>query len=280
MESYYGNVVLLTGASSGIGKLTAEHLAELGCRVYGTSRKGMNGTIVFPNDGSQTANQGFIKMVQLDVCDDLSVQNAVDYVMQEEGCINVLINNAGFGISGAIEETSEKEAFSQFNTNFFGMHRMCRKVLPIMREQKKGLIINIGSVAGTFPIPYQSMYSASKAAMKSYTEALRMEVRDFGVRAVIIEPGDTQTGFTDNRYYSLESENTAYPKGKASIEKMIQDERNGDNPIGVAQTIGRLLNKKNPPARITIGIVYKVFTQLKRILPNRLVGFVLGKMYG
>ena len=284
MEFYYGNVVLLTGASSGIGKLTAEHLAELGCRVYGTSRKGEHGTIVFPNystnNSTQPTQKGFVKMVQLDVCDDMSVKDAIDYVMQEEGRIDVLINNAGFGISGAIEETSEKEAFSQFNTNFFGMHRMCRRVLPIMRRQKKGLIINIGSVAGTFAIPYQSMYSASKSAMKSFTEALRMEVQDFGIKAVIIEPGDTQTGFTDNRYYSQESENTSYPKGKASIEKMIKDERNGERPVGVAQTIGKLLNAKNPPSRITIGLVYKVFTQLKRVLPGRLVEFILGKMYG
>ncbi|NLB42355.1 MAG: SDR family NAD(P)-dependent oxidoreductase [Clostridiales bacterium] len=280
MEFYYGNVVLLTGASSGIGKLTAEHLASLGCKVYGTSRKGENGTVVFPNDSTRPAQKGFVKMVQLDVRDDLSVKNAVEYVIQEEGRIDILINNAGFGISGAIEETSEKEAFSQFDTNFFGMHRMCRKVLPIMRKQKKGLIINIGSVAGTFAIPYQSMYSASKSAMKSFTDALRMEVQDFGIRAVIIEPGDTQTGFTDNRYYNQESENTSYPKGKASIEMMIKDERNGDQPIGIAQTIGKLLNVKNPPSRITIGIVYKVFTQLKRILPSRLVEFILGKMYG
>jgi short-subunit dehydrogenase len=280
MEFYYGNVVLLTGASSGIGKVTATYLAELGCKVYGTSRKGVNGTIVYSPDSTRSNQKGFVKMVQLDVCDDLSVKNAVDYVMQEEGRIDVLINNAGFGISGAIEETSEKEAFSQFNTNFFGMHRMCRKVLPIMRKQKKGLIVNIGSVAGTFSIPYQAMYSASKSAMKSFTEALRMEVRDFGIRVVIIEPGDTQTGFTDNRCYSLESESTAYPKGKASIEKMIQDERNGDQPIGVARVIGKMLNAKNPPSRITIGLVYKVFTQLKRILPGRLVEFILGKMYG
>ena len=132
--------------------------------------------------------------------------------MDKEGRIDVLINNAGFGISGAIEETSEEEAYSQFNTNFFGMHRMCRNVLPIMRKQRKGLIINIGSVAGLFSIPFQTMYSASKYAMECYTEALRMEVRDWGIRAVIIEPGDTRTGFTDNRYYCAESENTAYPK--------------------------------------------------------------------
>lgn len=275
MEFYYGKVVLITGASSGIGKVTAQHLAGLGYRVYGTSRKAENGNRTFSDENSN----GFIEMVNLDVCDNQSAKKAVEYVIEQEGRIDVLINNAGFGISGAIEETTEEEALAQFNTNFFGMHRMCRNVLPIMRKQKKGLIINIGSVAGQFSIPYQSMYSASKYAMESYTESLRMEVRDWGIRAVIIEPGDTRTGFTDNRYYTQESENTAYPKSRGSIEKMEKDERNGDSPKNIAKIIGRLLNKKNPPVRITVGLAYKVFVQLKRIFPSRLIEFILTKMY-
>lgn len=275
MDFYYGRVVLLTGASSGIGKITAEYLAFLGCRVYGTSRRAENSMIVFSDEHSQ----GYIEMVNLDVCDKQSVKQAVKYVLEKEGRIDVLINNAGFGISGAIEETSEQEAFLQFDTNFFGMHRMCRSVLPIMRKQKKGLIINMSSVAGLFAIPYQSMYSASKYAMEAYTEALRMEIRDFGIRAVLIEPGDTRTGFTDNRYYCAESENTAYPKSKVSIEKMVADERNGSKPEEIAKIIGGLLNKKNPPVRITVGSTYKVFAQLKRAFPNRLIEFILRKMY-
>jgi short-subunit dehydrogenase len=275
MDFYYGRVILLTGASSGIGKAAAEHLASLGCRVYGTSRRTEGRKQVFKVEHSQ----GYVEMLKLDVCDKESVKEAVQYVLEKEGRIDVLINNAGFGISGAIEETSEQEAFSQFDTNFFGMHRMCRSVLPIMRRQKKGLIINISSVAGLFAIPYQSMYSASKYAMESYTEALRMEVRDFGIRAVLIEPGDTKTGFTDNRYYCAESENTAYPKSKASIERMEKDERNGSKPEEIARIIGGLLSKKNPPVRVTVGLIYKVFAQLKRVFPNRLVELILRKMY-
>ena len=164
-------------------------------------------------------------MVQLDVCDDEPLRSQA-YVMNKEGRIDVLINNAGFGLSGAIEETSADEAISQLNTNFFGVHRMCRNVLPIMRRQKKGLIINIGSVAGLFSIPYQSMYSASKYALEAYTEALRLEVRDFGIRAVIIEPGDTRTEFTENRFYTEESRDRLPPK-MASIEKMKKDEQAG-----------------------------------------------------
>ena len=275
MQAYYGKVVLLTGASSGIGKVTAEYLAGLGYRVYGTSRRCKNGTLVFSDDNSK----GFVEMVQLDVCDSRSAEEAVKYVMEKEGQINVLINNAGFGIAGAIEETSEEEACSQFNTNFFGMHRMCRQVLPIMRKQKKGLIINIGSVAGLFSIPYQAMYSASKSAMKAYTEALRIEARDWGIRAVLVEPGDTRTGFTDNRYYTAESENTSYPRSKSSIEKMEQDERSGKNPEIIARLTARLMNRKNPPVRVTAGLEYKIMVQLKRIVPDRFVEFMLRKLY-
>ncbi|MGI6538483.1 MAG: SDR family oxidoreductase [Caldicoprobacterales bacterium] len=271
----YGRVVLLTGASSGIGKITSEKLADLGLRVYGTSRRANNGNIVYSNE----ASQGFVEMVQLDVCSDQSVKDAVSYVMEKEGCINVLINNAGFGLAGAIEETTAEEAMAQLNTNFFGTHRMCREVLPIMRKQKKGLIINIGSVAGIFSIPYQSMYSASKFALEAYTEALRIEVRDFGIKAVIVEPGDTRTSFTENRQYTAESENTVYPNSKKSIHKMIKDEKSGDNPIETAQAICKLLYKKNPPVRVTVGPVYKLFVQLKRVFPNRLTEYIIRRMY-
>jgi short-subunit dehydrogenase len=279
MESYYGNVVLVTGASSGIGKAVAEHLAGLGFKVYGTSRRAENGRLVHQGNGSNQDAKGFVKLVQLDVCDDSSVEQAVQYVLDAEGKIDILINNAGFGLSGAIEETSPDEAYSQFNTNFFGMHRMCRRVLPIMRKQGKGLIINIGSVAGLFAIPYQSMYSASKFAVEAYTEALRMEVREFGIRAVVIEPGDTKTGFTENRYFSEESKESVYKKSKDSVEKMMKDEQNGVSPEEIAGIVERLISKKNPPVRVTAGLIYKVFGFLKRILPARLVEFILSKMY-
>ena len=146
-------------------------------------------------------------------------------------------------------------------------------------QAKKGLIINIGSVAGVFSIPYQAMYSASKSAMKAYTEALRIEARDWGIRAVLVEPGDTRTGFTDNRYYTAESENTSYPRSKSSIEKMEQDERSGKNPEIIARLTARLMNRKNPPVRVTAGLEYKIMVQLKRIVPDRFVEFMLRKLY-
>jgi len=273
------SVVLVTGASSGIGKAIAERLAKLGLKVYGTSRNTENGVLAFDGGLSADGSKGFVKLVRLDVGDKTSVEEAVQYVLSIEGRIDVLVNNAGFGASGPIEETSAEEAYSQFDTNFFGMHRMCRKVLPVMRKQGKGLIINIGSVAGLFAIPYQSMYSASKYAMEAYTEALRMEVKDFGIRAVIIEPGDTKTGFTDNRYFSQESKESAYKRSKASIEKMMKDEINGGSPEEIARVVEKLLYKKNPPVRVTVGLIYKIFAFLKRILPSRLVEYILEKMY-
>lgn len=275
MKSYYGNVVIITGASSGIGKAIAEKLVKEGFRVYGTSRRAGDIATTAPSDSSS----GSLKLIKLDVCSNDSVDKAVKYVFEAEGRIDILINCAGYGASGAIEETSDEEAFSQFDTNFFGIHRMCKSVLPIMRSQGKGLIVNIGSVAGLIAVPYQSMYSASKYAIEAFTDALRLEVKQFGIRAVVVEPGDTKTGFTDNRYFSEGSKKSSYKGSKSSIDKMIHDELNGPGPEQIANIVVKLTTRKNPPVRVTVGFVYKVFGMLKRLLPSRLVEFILSKMY-
>ena len=275
MKSYYGNVVIITGASSGIGKAIAEKLVKEGFRVYGTSRRAGDIATTAPSDSSS----GSLKLIKLDVCSNDSVDKAVKYVFEAEGRIDILINCAGYGASGAIEETSDEEAFSQFDTNFFGIHRMCKSVLPIMRSQGKGLIVNIGSVAGLIAVPYQSMYSASKYAIEAFTDALRLEVKQFGIRAVVVEPGDTKTGFTDNRYFSEGSKKSSYMGSKSSIDKMIHDELNGPGPEQIANIVVKLTTRKNPPVRVTVGFVYKVFAMLKRLLPSRLVEFILSKMY-
>ena len=233
MQSHYGDVVLITGASSGIGKALAEGLAEEGLKVYGTSRhvKGKE-TVVSENETG-----GFFKLIRLDVCDDESAKAAVEYVAKKEGQINILINNAGFGVAGPIEETTSKEAISQLDTNFFGMHRMILNTLPIMRKQNKGLIVNIGSVAGLISIPYQAMYCASKYAVEALSEALRMEVKDFGIKVTVVEPGDTKTGFPLNRQYSEESKESAYKNSQKSVEKMMEDELNGPGPETVVKVV-------------------------------------------
>jgi short-subunit dehydrogenase len=280
MKKYYGDVVLITGASSGIGKAIAEALVKLGYKVYGTSRKQESGKFVevIPQANK---NSGFLRMLQLDVCSEESVENAVNLVLNKEGRIDILINNAGFGIAGSIEDTTVEEAFSQFDTNFFGVLRMCRKVIPSMRANKNGLILNISSVAGLISVPFQSMYSASKYAVEALTEALRIEVKHFGIKVSMVEPGDTKTGFTDKRIYvAASAEESAYnEKFMKSIKTMEVSEMKGPGPHKIVQAAVKIINMKNPPIRITAGFSYKVIVFLKRLLPARLVSYVVSKIY-
>lgn len=279
MKRVYGDVVLITGASSGIGREIARVFMDEGYRVYGTTRKALP-------DGDNhiersKKSSGFIRMVQLDVCSEESVKKAVNYVIQEEGNINILINNAGFGIAGSIEDSSTEEIFAQFDTNFFGVHRMCRHVMPFMRKNGVGLIVNISSVAGQLSIPFQAMYSASKYAVEALSEALRIEARPFGVRVAIVEPGDTKTEFTGNRQYvKAADKNSAYRDiFKKSVDTMIKDETGGPGPGNVAKTVLRIAARKNPPPRVAVGLGYKAIVQMKRFVPTRFVHYVISKIY-
>lgn len=280
MNKHYGDVVLITGASSGIGKAIAEALAKLGYKVYGTSRKLEAGKILEVIPKSQN-NPGFLHMLQLDVCSEESVENAVNLVLNKEGRIDILINNAGFGIAGSIEDTTVEEALSQFDANFFGVLRMCRKVMPAMRANKNGLILNISSVAGLISVPFQSMYSASKYAVEALTEALRIEVKPFGIRVSMVEPGDTKTGFTDKRIYvAASAEDSVYnEKFTKSIKTMEVSEMNGPGPDKIVKAALKIISMKNPPIRITAGFSYKAIVFLKRVLPARLVSYVVSKIY-
>lgn len=177
--------VLITGTSSGFGKATANHLSNIGYNVVGTSRNPL-----------KTENN--YKIVMLDLRDDESVQTAISEATQIMGSIDILINNAGYGLSGPIEETSIDEAKEQLEVNFWGMFRMTKAVLPDMRKQQKGLIINISSLAGLIGLPFQGFYSASKFAMEGFTEALRVEVKQFGIHVVNINPGDYHTSASQN----------------------------------------------------------------------------------
>ncbi|HHW49043.1 MAG TPA: SDR family oxidoreductase [Clostridiaceae bacterium] len=272
------DVVLVTGASSGIGKAIAERLARLGYRVYGTSRKQK------PLDDKSLEKQygpGFFKLIQLDVCNEESVKNAVEYVLEKEGTIDVLVNNAGFGIAGSVEDTSTEEAQKQFDTNFFGVHRMLRHVLPVMRKNRKGTIINISSVAGIFSIPFQSVYSASKYALEALSEALRVEVKPFGIKVVLVEPGDTRTEFTSRRQIvTAAGENSVYKESfERSLNTMVRDEINGPEPDVVAKVVIKILRRKNPPVRVVVGASYKAMVILKRFIPARFVEYIIGKLY-
>ena len=312
MKKYYGNVVLITGASSGIGKACAEYMAGLGYKVYGTSRKapedepeageagisekngqageaGISGKTGQPAEAglagqpveSSEAGKNGITMIRMDVCSDESVNKAVKRIIELEGEIGIVVNNAGMGIAGSVEDTSPQEAFLQMDTNFFGVHRVVRKVLPYMRKKGRGLIINMSSVGALFPIPYQSMYVAAKAAVEGMTGSLRNELRPFGIKVAFVEPGDTKTGFTGSRIMTGESgEGSAYSEFcKKSIAVMERDETNGPDPIVVAKVVARLAERKNPPVCITVGLQYKILVFFKRLIPKSLESYILSKMY-
>lgn len=298
MSKYYGNVVLVTGASSGIGKSVAEYLAQKGYKVYGTSRKASSYNSPFPSNSAsavtdnsvadyntgtaeRSESNGFLKMLQLDVCDEESVKAAIEIILKVEGELGVVINNAGIGIAGSVEDTSPQEALLQFDANFFGMHRVVRQVLPSMRKRGRGLIVNMSSVGAVFPVPYQSMYIASKAAMEAMSGSLRNELRPFGIKVALVEPGDTKTGFTASRLFvKAGGDSSAYAEqSRKSIAVMERDEANGPEPIVVAKTIGKLIERRNPPVCVAVGIQYKLMVLLKRFLPKRLVAYVVSKIY-
>ena len=260
-------VVLVTGASSGIGKAIKSQLDNEGYIVYGTSRKSSF------DDKS--------KMIPMDVTDSSSIKEAINYIIRKEDKIDILINNAGFGIAGSIEDTNEEECFNQLNTNFFGVHRTIKEVLPHMRSNNMGTIVNIGSVAGLISIPYQSMYSCAKYSVEALTEALRIELKPFNIKVCLIEPGDTKTGFTDNRIFTKESSESPYKEYfKKSIAVMEKDERNGKPPETVAMAVSKIIKKKNPPIRKIVGFNYNLLVILKRLLPSRMVEWILGSIYG
>jgi short-subunit dehydrogenase len=279
MSEQYGKVVFVTGASSGIGRSVAVYLAGKGYKVYGTSRKSKPEGAGEPERFGSSG--GFVKMLQMDVCSEASVKAAIENVIGLEGEIGVVVNNAGMGIAGSVEDTSPEEALLQLNTNFFGMHRVIRQVLPYMRKRGRGLIVNMSSVGALFPIPYQSMYVASKAAIEGMSGSLRNELRPFGIKVSMVEPGDTKTGFTASRIFVKEGgEGSAYKKySDKSVAVMEHDETHGPDPIVVAKVVGKLMEKRNPPVVKTVGLQYKLLVFMKRLVPKALESFVVGKMY-
>lgn len=268
MKNVYGKRVFVTGASSGIGRACAEAFAKGGCDVIGVSRHCEEGRTEFPGGGS-------ITMRRMDTTDDESV-NAVAGAL--EG-VDIALLAAGIGISGPAEEVPMELAYRQMETNYFGTLRVGRAILPKMREQGHGLFLVIGSIAGRVPIPMQSHYSSSKYALEAYVEAVGMEMRDFGVHAVIIEPGDTRTGFTDARRKFCDPGSPYAAVCEKSVATMEHDERNGNAPTSVSDVALRLAGKKNPPPRVAVGFQYKALMFLRRLMPDRLARFILSKMY-
>ncbi|MFA5514086.1 MAG: SDR family oxidoreductase [Sphaerochaetaceae bacterium] len=273
-NNHYGKNVLITGATSGIGFATALYLNSRGYTVWGLSRQGVV---------EQKLPKNFT-LFKGDVNDYESLQITLKEIWQKavelnnEG-ISIVIHCAGFGIGGSVEETSVEEARSQFETNYFGVLRVNQILLPLMRTNKKSLVLVLGSVAGKISIPFQSHYSCTKFALEAYIEALRIEAKQFNIKATIIEAGDTKTPFTAKRQTLIKEDSPYKESATFAIKKMEKDEQNGYSPDFVASSIYKVIKRKNPPIRTAVGFSYKALLFLKRILPDKLVEYVVTKLY-
>ena len=266
-ENTAGKVVIVTGGTSGIGLYTARSLAESGCRVYEFSRR-------------DAAAEPGVTHIRADVTDEEEVRRAVCQVLDREGRIDAVVNNAGFGISGAVEFTETAEAQRQFDVNFFGAVRVGHAVLPIMRNQGFGRIINMSSVAAPIPIPFQAYYSASKAAILAYSMALQSEVRPFGIEVCAIMPGDVSTGFTAARAKNTNGDAEYGGRISRGVAVMEHDEQTGiPAEKAGAFVAGKVLQKRLPVA-CTLGGKYKLFHLLARLLPPGVLVSLVGKIYG
>jgi len=280
MNKNHKGVVLITGASSGIGQACANHLHQKAYRVYGTTRQAQpHATGIL---GAEDIYPPAFEMIQMDVNDDNSVAQGVEFILDREGRLDVVVNCAGFGVAGSIEDTTIKEAKLQLETNFFGAVRLCRAALPIMRKQHSGYIVNVSSIAGLIGVPFQGMYSASKFALEGMTEALRLELKPFGIRVVLIEPGDFNTQFTAHRRKTLASQhNGVYlEKFTAALGVMEADETRGPSPVKIARLLEHIIETPSPRLRYLVGPVSeKVAVMLKKVLPWRLFEWALTKYY-
>jgi NAD(P)-dependent dehydrogenase (short-subunit alcohol dehydrogenase family) len=253
-------VVLITGVSSGIGRAVADVFAAKGFEVFGTSR-----------NPQRTEPVPGVELVQLDVADDASVAAAVSTVVQRAGRIDILVNNAGVGVFGAAEETSIAQAQRLFDTNFFGLVRLTREVLPHLRAQGSGRIINIGSVLGFLPSPYGSFYAASKHAVEGYSESLDHETREFGVRVSVVEPGYTNTSFEANAT-DADSPIDSYAPIREHVKQVIgKAVRAGDDPAVVAQAVLKAATSRTPKLRYPAGPLARQLTVLKKFAPAALL---------
>ncbi len=262
-------VVLITGASSGIGKSIGEYLQEKGFIVYGTSR-----------NPKKYTNSKF-PLLALDVSDEDSIKKAVSQIIEKEKQLDILINNAGKGITGPVEETPIEEMKKAFDTNFFGVVNVCKGVLPQMRKQKNGLILNISSIAGYMGLPYRGIYSATKSATSILSEVLSLETKQFGITVVDVAPGDFATNIAAGRYHTPLFKDSPYKKHYSKVLKQIDDEVDkGLQPEIMAKAIYRIIRKKNPKVRYRVGTFMQRYAiHIKRLMPDRLYEKILMKHY-
>ncbi len=259
-------VCLITGGTSGIGLCTVKELLKAGCTVYEFSRR---------RDGAPSVHH-----MSVDITDESAVNDAVENIIHAEGHIDIVINCAGCGISGAVEFTKSEDAHFQFDVNFFGMVNVNKAVLGILRRQGYGRIINMSSVAAPIAIPFQCYYSATKAAINTYTLALANEVRPYGVSVCAVQPGDIKTGFTAARRKSEDGDDEYGGRISKSVAVMEHDEQNGMAPEIAGAFICKIACKKRVKPIYTIGFQYKLFCFIAKILPASLVNYLVGKIYG
>jgi NAD(P)-dependent dehydrogenase (short-subunit alcohol dehydrogenase family) len=263
-------VVLVTGVTSGIGAAIASLLSEQGLRVFGTMRR---------LNGSSTRLKN-LELVRLDVCDEESVRSCVRTVLDRAGRIDALVNNAGHALIGSSEETGIEEAKELFETNFFGVLRMIRAVLPAMREQRSGRIVNMSSVVGFLPAPYMGIYASSKHALEGYSETLDHEVRQFGIRVSVIEPGFTRTSLDQNGQLAtqpLEAYATERERAREAVRSSIA---HGENPAKVAVVVSEAVLSSSPRRRYTAGREAKFLSLLKKLAPAQLLDKGIRKQFG
>lgn len=264
MES---KVILITGVSSGFGLTTAKHLAAIGHKVYGSVRRKIDEI------------QG-VGLVNMDVTDLISVREAINYVISRERRIDVLINNAGVGIAGSIEETSAEELDLQMKTNFTGTVYTTQTVIPFMRQQNSGTIINISSIGGLMGLPFQGFYSASKFAVEGYSQALSLEVKPFKINVVIVNPGDFATQFTANRKISATGNSSHYPFFKNALKEIEKHEIAGLHPTAIAHKIAYIVSSQNPAFRYVVASPsQKLSVWLYKMMPYKMFAKILEHYY-
>lgn len=261
-------IIIVTGASSGFGSMIKEELCREGHTVYGTSRRA---------DGSDPY------MLRLDVTDAAQAQSVVDIVLEREGRVDVLVNNAGMGVGGAAELATVEEVKLQMDTNFTGVTNMCRAVLPAMRRQRSGRIINMSSIAGRFAVPFQGLYSASKFAVEGYSQALQIETYKLGIKVVCVNPGDFKTGFTSQRIINEASlTDKDYAASFESVKRNIErDEQNGGDPRMVARRVAGIVKTPHPRFHYIVASdpLQAVAVFLSVILPKRFFFWILRLFY-